>query len=115
MSAKSPEREWGTPQYLGDYIARSSVAMEQIAGVMDRQEEWMKIQWPQLVDTLNSDFLLHNQRTEQLCAAITESTQEMMTFRKDVWSKMWTLFERVLLVTVGVLAAIAGWRIIDGV
>lgn len=110
------------PDYLKDYIIRSSIAMEHIAGIMERQEKWISVQWPQLVDTLNSDFLLHNEKTENLekviknnlCEAINAQTEEAKKFRTEVWSRMWKLFERVMIVAVTVVAAIAGWRIISG-
>lgn len=110
------------PDYLKDYITRSSIAMEHIAGIMERQEKWISVQWPQLVDTLNSDFLLHNEKTENLekviknnlCEAINAQTEEAKKFRTEVWSRMWKLFERVMIVAVTVVAAIAGWRIISG-
>lgn len=113
-AARREEEGERLPEHLEEFVTRSSVAMEQIATVMGRQEEWMKTQWPQLVDTLNSDFLLHNQRVEQLCEVIDESNKQMLEFRKDVWDKMWNTFQRILIVAVGVLAAIAGWRIVTG-
>jgi hypothetical protein len=110
------------PDYIKDYITRSSLAMEQIAQIIERQDKWISVQWPQLVDTLNSDFLLHNQKTENLenviknnlCEAINAQTEEAKNFRTEVWSRMWKLFERVTVVAVAVIAAIAGWRIITG-
>jgi len=110
------------PDYLKEYIIRSSLAMEHIAGIMERQEKWISVQWPQLVDTLNSDFLLHNEKTENLekviknnlCETINAQTEEAKKFRTEVWSRMWKLFERVTVVAVAVIAAIAGWRIITG-
>lgn len=116
MGPKAARREEAEvpAEYLGEFVTRSSVAMEQIAVVMGRQEEWMKTQWPQLVDTLNSDFLLHNQRVEQLCKVMDESNKQMLDFRKDVWDKMWNTFQKILMVAIGVLAAIAGWRIVTG-
>jgi len=107
---KKKQSEPEIPEYLREFVTRGSVAMEDISRYMERQN----IAWPQLVDTLNSDFLLHNVRTEALCKSIDASVTQSQTFQKDVWNKTWKLVERILIVAVTVISAIAGFRIFTG-
>lgn len=102
--------ETDIPDYLRDFVTRGTVAMENISRYMEQQS----IAWPQLIDTLNSDFLVHNTKTDALCEAIDASVKEAEVFRKDVWNKMWSMTKWVVVTAVGVLAAIAGWRIVTG-
>jgi len=105
---KQPEPE--IPPYLRDFVTRGAAAMEDISRYMEQQN----IAWPQLIDTLNSDFLIHNAKTDALCKSIDGVVAQSQSFQKDVWNKTWKLVERVLIVAVTVISAIAGFRIITG-
>lgn len=104
------EDESEVPVYLRDFVMRGTVAMEDISRYIEHQN----IQWPQLIDTLNSDFLVHNAKTDALCQSIDKVVKQSESFQKDVWNKTWKLIERLLIVAVGVISAIAGFRIITG-
>lgn len=98
------------PDYLRDFVTRGTVAMENISRYMEQQN----IAWPQLIDTLNSDFQVHNTKTDALCKAIDASVTQSKEFQKDVWNKVWGILRWVLTATVSVVVAIAGFRIITG-
>lgn len=86
--------------HLEQMIKEVGHAMREVSRAVDTQN----LQWPQLIDNLNSQFVLHNQKTEDLCRAIEAATTQSKKFQDDVWQKMWALFEKVVII----FAALAG-------
>jgi hypothetical protein len=106
----SKPKEVEVPDFLRDYITRSSFAMEKIAQVMEEQHT----DWNLISNTLNSSFLVHNTKTEELCKAIAANTEEAKLFRTDAYSysqkhqdAMWDLVKKLVLVMASTVVAIA--------
>jgi len=92
------------PDQIEESIRDMSAAMREVRRAVDTQN----LQWPQLIDSLNSQFVLHNSKTEDLAKTVVAFTVETAKFRTDVWTKMWSLFEKVVLI----FAAMAGGSIV---
>lgn len=110
MPANKKSREVEIPDYLRDYVTRSSVAMERIAQVMEQQHT----DWNEISRTLNTSFALHNTKTEDLCRAISANTEEAKLFRTTVYAysqkqrdSMWDTVKKLVLVMAGAIIAIA--------
>lgn len=89
---------------LADAVKDMAAAMRDVSRAVDTQN----IQWPQLVDALNSQFVLHNTKAEELGKFVVACTEENRKFRSEIWSKMWSLFEKVVII----LAIMAGGSLV---
>lgn len=88
-----------------EHLAREMTqAMREVTRAVDTQN----IQWPQMIDTLNSQFVLHNAKTDELGKYVQACTTENQVFRTEIWGKMWGLFEKVVFI----LAAMAGGAVV---
>lgn len=90
--------------YLNESVRDVTIAMREVSRAVDAQN----LQWPQLIDSLNSEFVLHNSKTEELAKSIDAHMIENATFRTEIWSKMWGLTEKVVII----FAVMAGGSIV---
>jgi hypothetical protein len=103
------------PDYLRDYITRSSKAMEDIASGMSKRDNFEKEsqeKWRQTIETFNKDFVVHNTEIEgkiqSMCEVTDKAIEEMRVFRTDVWGFMKGIVEKVVIVAILALAIIGG-------
>jgi hypothetical protein len=106
------------PEYLKDYITRSTRAMEDISVTMETQgDRFVQIikemnvredRWADLITTLNKDFALHDEgiqkKFDALCTEIGAFTKEASTFRTETWDWAKKLIGKFALI----LAALVG-------
>jgi|PlaIllAssembly_1097288.scaffolds.fasta_scaffold02326_3 hypothetical protein len=103
------------PDYLRDYITRSSKAMEDIAAGMAKRDDFEKEsdeKWRQTIETFNRDFVVHNaeveNKFENICTVMNASIEESKNFRTEVWGFMKGIVEKVVIVAILALAVLGG-------